>query len=130
MSYLNTKQIQYMFDNNKKLDWADEYVREEWRDARPPLTITSLCNIKWNCVVKPTFAEDIQFEERDCIFVAYICSDENCPFCREGAIPRGHHKVINKNGTDTFGNVVYEETRKRTICKVTKAPVFKEYKKE
>jgi hypothetical protein len=118
MSHLNLKQVEKCYQDDRKLDWHDNYEREVWKDRPGPLTVTGVSEIDW-MTGKDT--------ER-CGFIKYTCSDPNCRACTdETLVLKGHHKVIKLNGLDPFGKVIFKETKKRTIINIEDQPVFKEY---
>jgi len=116
MSHLNFKQIEEYYQNDKQIDWHDEYKREAWCDGLGPLTLLDVGKVDWMTGKN----------SKGCGFIRYICSNVNCKRCTDKSLTLvGHHKIIKMNGMDPFGKVEFKETRKKTIITTSPEPVFK-----
>lgn len=128
MSHLSLKQVEDCYNNGKKIDWHDQFEREMWRDAIGPLTIIGVNNFDYQCVVEPTDCDSVEYKSIQCGFIRYLCGNPNCRSCTDKSlILKGHFKIIRPDGLDTYGKILYKETKKKTLMNVIEQPVFKEH---
>lgn len=96
----------------QQVNFHPDYEQEEWKDGVAPLTIEDVYHKKDNDKKKEEY------------LVSYRCSNPNCVRCTKYN-PPGHIISLREDGTCLHNKVIFTETKKSTLTKEVRQPVFK-----
>jgi hypothetical protein len=123
MKQLTFDEIMRAAEKGEQLTWHPEYDHQGWKDGEPPLTIV-------HCSFLGEFKDKMTDEPKKHYFVGYSCSKEGCGRCsanNPSTEVGPHHNIIMRSGLSTSTRVEFIETKKKTLMKEHKNPVFVRY---
>ena len=124
MKQLTFDEIVRAFNNGEQLVWHPEYDHQSWKDGGSPLTII-------HCSFLGEFKSSPTDDPKKHYFIGYRCSKKGCLMCSvsNSSVEIGsHHNVIMRSGLSVSPKIEFVETKKKTMIKEHKNPVFIKYK--